>query len=204
MSGFNLPYLQFHFSESKGSDKSTANFPAILLNYEELPRDMKSNAGSGRSPAAKAKSSQGTRGGIPLTEMVQEGREAQEKENYTTQSQTISVQQLDTEKTCKHRDFPMVQWIRLCASNAGDGSSIPGLGPNITPTAAMPTHSNYWGVHLNWRAQGTHWRSPQAAIQTEPSQKVKTGKTCKQRARYVRVKTSWGQIKHLKLWHRLS
>lgn len=106
MSGFNLPYLQFHFSESKGSDKRTANFPAILLHYEEVPRDVKSNAGSGGSPADKAKSSQGTRGGTPPTEMVQEGREAQEKENYTTQSQTISVQQHDTGKTCKHRDFP--------------------------------------------------------------------------------------------------
>ena len=93
MSGFNLPYLQFDFSESKGSDKRTANFPVILLDYEEVPRDVKSNAGSDRSPAAKARSSQGTRRGIPLTEMVQEGRGAQEKENYTTQSQTISVQQ---------------------------------------------------------------------------------------------------------------
>ena len=46
-------------------------------------------------------------------------------------------------------------------------------------------------------------RSPSAAIQMEHSQKGKTEKTCKHRARYVKVKTRWGQIKHLKLWWRL-
>ena len=37
----------------------------------------------------------------------------------------------------------VVQWIRLSAPNAGEGGSIPGLGPNIPPTATKPTHSNY-------------------------------------------------------------
>lgn len=49
---FNLPGLQFHFSESKGSGKGAAALDVILLNNEELLRAVRLNACSDLCPAA--------------------------------------------------------------------------------------------------------------------------------------------------------
>lgn len=49
MSGFNLPCLQFHFPESKGSGKATATLDVILLS-EQLLGDMRANTCSDLCP----------------------------------------------------------------------------------------------------------------------------------------------------------
>ena len=159
---------------------------------------MKSNAGSGRSPAAKAKSSQGTRGGVPLTEMAKKRKTTQHSRKPSLYHSSILKRPVNIGTSLWSKEWDSV----LPMQGMGVRSLVWDL---ISHLLQLCPHTATVEVYTSTgEPKGHNWRSPQAAIRMEPSQKVKTEKTCKQRARYVRVKTRWGQIKHLKLRRRLS
>lgn len=84
MSAFNLPGLQVHFSESKGSGKATATSDEILLYNEKLLGGMRSNTCSDLCPATNANSFQGKKGKIPPDCGSSRGRKTHKHENHTT------------------------------------------------------------------------------------------------------------------------
>lgn len=80
-------------------------------------------------PAARHKSSQGTRGLIPLAEMVQEGREPRKGKLHNTITNNLcATEHMILKRLCKHRDFLVVEWIRLCAPTAGERGFDPWSG----------------------------------------------------------------------------
>ena len=103
MSGFNLLYLQFHFSESKGSDKGTATLHVILLNYEELPGDVKSNTCLGVLLPILTLSREIEVGSRRLRWFKKEGKPMNKKITQHSHQRSLHNKGHDTKKTCKHR-----------------------------------------------------------------------------------------------------
>lgn len=101
---FNLPGLQFHFSESKGSGKGAATLDVILLNNEELLRAVRLNASSDLCPAAHPNSLLGKRGGSLRQRWIKR-KEKPMKMKITQHSHKWFLHNKghNPKKTCKNR-----------------------------------------------------------------------------------------------------